>query len=124
MNSNKLALIILLLSIVSVFADSFESIESSSSSSSSLIDCDSLYSESEDDDLLRFITRNDLQQDYERRDDSFGACLQFLDKFITKIDQYRNEEGKQDELKLGHLKQQNKRASKMKMLKNRFNYKY
>jgi hypothetical protein len=123
MNFNKLALIILLLSIVSVFADSFESIESSSSSST-LIDCDSLYSESEDDDLLSFITRNNLQHDYERRDDSFEACLQFLDKFITKIDQYRNEEGKQDDLKLGHLKQQNKRASKMKILKNRFHHKY
>ena len=84
MNFNKLALIILLLSIVSVFADSFESIESSSSSST-LIDCDSLYSESEDDDLLSFITRNNLQHDHERRDDSVEACLQFLDKFITKF---------------------------------------
>ena len=89
-----------------------------------MIDCDSLYSESEDEDLFSFVTRNGLQYDYERRNENFQACLQFLDKFILKIDQYRNEEGKQDDLKLSHLKQQNKRASKMKILKNRFHYKY
>ncbi len=88
---------LLVLLLVSIFSKSVES----------KINCDSLFLEAEDTYLDHFLIRHDLMGDYERRNQSYEACFHFLGRFFLLIDQYRNEEGKQDNLKV------NKRKLKM-----------
>ncbi len=88
---------LLVLLLVSIFSKSVES----------KINCDSLFLEAEDTYLDHFLIRHDLMSDYERRNQSYEACFHFLGRFFLLIDQYRNEEGKQDNLKV------NKRKLKM-----------
>ena len=90
---------LLILLLVSIFSNSVESTK---------FNCDSLFLEAEDTYLGQFLFRHDLMGDYERRNQNFEACFHFLGRFFLLIDQYRNEEGKQDSLKV------NKRTSKMK----------
>lgn len=97
----KIFLAISLLAAV-IYSDSFDSNESDS------FDCDSLFVESEDSLLERFIIRNNLKSYYEKRNDNHEACLKFLGKFTNLIEEYRNEEGKQEEFRLS------KRISKLK----------
>jgi hypothetical protein len=106
-------ILIISLAVASIYSRSVENAETT-------VDCDALYSESGDDSLSSFIQRHGLKTDYERRNDSFDSCFQFLGKFILKIDQYRDEEGKQDDLKLGHLKQLHKRVKSVRLPKSRF----
>jgi hypothetical protein len=97
----KIFLAISLLAAV-IYSDSFDSNESDS------FDCDSFFVESEDSLLERFITRENLKSYYEKRNDNHEACLKFLGKFTNLIEEYRNEEGKQEEFRLS------KRISKLK----------
>ena len=106
----KIFLAISLLAAV-IYSDSFDSNESD------YFDCDSVFVESEDSLLERFIIRNNLKSYYERRNDNHEACLKFLGKFTNIIEEYRNEEGKQEDFKL------NKRGYKKKP-KGAFNFKY
>jgi hypothetical protein len=118
----KIFLLISLLAVSSIYSfDSAsvenQSFESASSSSSTSVDCDLLYVEAEDKGLIKFLTRNGLLHEYERRNENQVACLEFLGKFFSKIEQYRKEEGKQEDFKL------NKRGYKKKP-KGAFNFKY
>ena len=117
----KIFLLISLLAVSSIYSFDSASVENqsfeSSSSSSTSVDCDSLYVEAEDRGLIKFLTRNGLLDEYERRNENQVACLQFLGKFFSKIDQYRKEEGQQEDFKL------NKRGYKKKP-KGAFNFKY
>lgn len=90
--------------ILSVYS---ESVENMSDETSSSVNCDTFFVEAEESLLEQFIQRKGLQQEYEERNDSFDSCLKFLDKFIILVDEYRDEEGKQDDYKL------QKRAYKM-----------
>jgi len=72
-----------------VYSDSFESDES--------VDCDSLFVEAEDYLLLKFLQRKNLLNEYDSRNDNYETCLLFLGRFFSLIDEYRNEEGKQDD---------------------------
>ena len=84
----KIFLIIALLGLaVSAYSNSFEN----SYSYETIIDCDSFYDESGDYLLGSFVSKNDLQYDYDRRNDSYEACFHFLGKFSLLIDQYRDE---------------------------------
>ena len=88
-------------------------------------DCDSLYAESEDKNLERFLNRHDLQHDYERRNENFDACLQFLEKFFSLTDEFRREGDKPFDLvddDGNELIIKNKRAYKKP--KNKFSFKY
>jgi hypothetical protein len=116
----KIFLLISLLAVVSsIYSFDSASVENQSfeSSSSTSVDCDSLYVEAEDRGLVKFLTRNGLFDEYERRNENQVACLEFLGKFFSKIEQYRKEEGKQEDFKL------NKRGYKKKP-KGAFNFKY
>jgi hypothetical protein len=64
----------------------------------SLVDCDSMFIEAEDKFLFRFIIRHQLEYDYDRRNDNYEACYKFLSEFFSLIDNYREEEGKQNHI--------------------------
>jgi len=74
------------------------SISTENNSFESLVDCDSMFIEAEDKFLFRFITRHQLQYDYDRRNDNYEACYKFLSEFFSLIDNYREEEGKQNQI--------------------------
>ncbi len=73
----------------------------------------------EDSFLERFIIRHGLQEYYERRNENYEVCLQFLEKFFALIDEYRTESKLNDDYIESH---KNKRAYKKP--RNRFSFKY
>jgi len=93
----KTLIIILILTSSQVL---FDSIESASSSSYESFDCDSLFIESDDSLLYRFIQRHNLEHYFERRNEGFEECIMFLNKFTSLIHKYRHEEGRHDDLKI------------------------
>jgi hypothetical protein len=56
------------------------------------VNCDLLFIESEDKYLVRFLIRNYLFIDYEKRNDNYESCFHFLGRFFQLIEQYRNDE--------------------------------
>lgn len=92
---------------------------SSSSEAELNVNCDSFFIESEDSFLERFIMKHGLQEDYEKRNENYEVCLQFLDKFFSLIDEYRTESKLNDDYNESH---NNKRAYKKP--RNRFSFKY
>lgn len=89
MNLKAALLIFSLLLATVIYSDSFESDES--------VDCDSLFVEAEDNLLLKFLQRQNLLNEYDSRNDNYETCLLFLGRFFSLIDEYRKEEGKQDD---------------------------
>jgi hypothetical protein len=90
----KIFLVISLLIATSINTFSFEreSFES--------VDCDSFNLDSGIDSLISFVIQNDLQYDYDRRNDNYEACFDFLSKFNSLINQKKNEEEEEEEEKL------------------------
>jgi hypothetical protein len=105
MMSFRTILVIIFLATL-VFSDSFESDES--------IDCDSLFIESEDSLLPRFIIRHNLQFYFIKRNENFETCMDFLSKFTAIIHKYRKEEGKQDDFKISKRANRKKPNSRVK----------
>jgi hypothetical protein len=94
-------------------------VDSSSSETEFDVNCDSFFIESEDSFLERFIIKHGLQEYYERRNENYEVCLQFLEKFFALIDEYRTESKLNDDYIESH---KNKRAYKKP--RNRFSFKY
>ena len=105
MMSFRTILVIIFLATL-VFSDSFESDES--------IDCDSLFIESEDSLLPRFIIRHNLQFYFIKRNENFETCMDFLSKFTAIIHKYRKEEGNQDDFKISKRANRKKPNSRVK----------
>jgi len=72
---------------VSAYSDSSENFESNDRT----VDCDSFYAESGDYLLGNFISKHDLQYDYDRRNDSYEECFHFLSKFSLLVDEFKKE---------------------------------
>jgi len=113
----KAALIFFSLSATIIYSDSFESDES--------VDCDSLFVEAEDNLLLKFLQRKNLLNEYDSRNDNYETCLLFLGRFFSLIDEYRNEEGKQDDymvMKRANNRMRPKGFGKMKSILKKKHY--
>ena len=87
-------LIISILLLTTIHSDSIENYLDES-----LVDCDSLFIESNDKFLGIFLIKNDLFTEYERRNDNYKSCFHFLGIFFQLIDQYRTDEYKDYVLK-------------------------
>ena len=76
------------------------------------IDCDSLYIDFGDSYLIgKFLKDHDLQSYFEKRNQNYMACLNFLGKFLKPIEQYEKEKGTEIDFKM-KSKKSNKINSK------------
>lgn len=69
------------------------------------IDCDSLYIDFGDSYLGKlFLKHHDLQSYFEKRNQNYMACLNFLDRFLKSIEQYKKEKGTEIDFKMKNKK--------------------
>jgi len=104
----KVILIIAVLGLAAVtataYSDSYELNEPE-------IDCDSLY-EVTVDSLISSMLKNEIQFDYDRRNDNFDSCFEFMSKYFHLLDEF-------------NMKKEKRAASKNKALKEKLlSYKY
>ncbi len=68
------------------------------------IDCDSLYIDFGESYLDKFLKHHDLQSYFEKRNQNYVACLNFLSRFLKSIEQYKKEKRTKMDFKMKNKK--------------------